>query len=170
MPAYSFKERFVPFLLDGSKPHTIRARRRYPAKKDDVLYLYSGLRTKFARKLREERCTEVRTIIITAFGTVFLHKGRITDDEYNSLLADPSHYTIPLFDCPWKVLTMEEKEILAWKDGFRPSNTSKHTPNGAFSLMLHFWKQTHALPFIGDIIYWEPWNTILEPVDGAFCD
>jgi hypothetical protein len=32
MPAYSYKERFVPMVKDGSKPHTIRSRRKNPAK------------------------------------------------------------------------------------------------------------------------------------------
>ncbi len=49
MPAYSFKERFVPFILDGTKTQTVRSRRRHPAKPGDTLYLYSGLRTKYCK-------------------------------------------------------------------------------------------------------------------------
>ncbi len=54
MGLYNFKARFVPFVLDGSKTHTIRAKRRYPAKPGDTLYLYTGLRELVAMKKRTQ--------------------------------------------------------------------------------------------------------------------
>ncbi len=81
MPAFSYKERFVPFVLDGSKPHTIRARRKNPAKPGDMLYHYFGLRTKWCKKLREDICTDVRTIIISD-NNIGILDDRISDQDF----------------------------------------------------------------------------------------
>jgi len=43
---YNFRERFAPFILSGKKTHTIRAVRIHPDKPGNILYLYTGLRTK----------------------------------------------------------------------------------------------------------------------------
>jgi len=153
MPAYSFKERFVPMVEEGSKPHTIRARRAKGfAKIGDTLYLYFGMRTKWCRKLREEKCTNVRTIIITA-DDIFLTTYRMNDREVQ-LLEDrlkegqPVDVSIRLDD----IL----RNTLAWCDGFRPEGTTREQPGDAFNLMIRFWRSTHPLPFIGDLIDWKP--------------
>src|SRR4051812_30290134 len=87
MPAYSFKERFIPMILDGTKRQTIRKRRlKGFAKIGDTLYLYFGLRTKFCRKLGEEICTDVRTIHISAKGEVHLYNKRLSDYHVSLLL------------------------------------------------------------------------------------
>lgn len=155
MPAYSFQERFVPFIKDGSKFHTIRKRRdKGFAKKGDTLYLYYGLRTKHCTKLREEICTDVKTIIIN-YTEVSLCNRRINNEEFlqASLMLPYSpvgspHDSYDLFKA--------EKELLAWRDGFRPEGTSFSEPWGSFELMHRWFSQTHELPFVGDIIYWEP--------------
>ncbi len=168
MPAYSFKERFVQFVLDGSKSNTIRSRRKHPAKPGDILYLYTGLRTKHCRKLREEECLFVQTILINHRGNVFLHHSRIDDKEAADLLTRPENYPCPMFkDSSWKELSIPEKNRLAWLDGFRPIGSTLDHPFGAFSMMLRFWEDTHALPFIGDLIHWTPSE---DPGDGAYCD
>ena len=46
MGLYNFRERFAPFILSGKKTHTIRAVRIHPDKPGNILYLYTGLRTK----------------------------------------------------------------------------------------------------------------------------
>jgi hypothetical protein len=56
MPILNFKKEFAQAVELGTKRTTIRATRRCPVKAGDTLYLYTGLRTKCARKLREERC------------------------------------------------------------------------------------------------------------------
>lgn len=126
MPAYSFKERFVPLILDGSKRQTIRKKRKGQAKPGSMLYLYFGMRTKWCRKLKEVPCTDVKEIVITNDGRVFIDGKR---------------------------LTWQQKDILAYEDGFR-SDVNIKTCANCFDVMFRWWNQTHTLPFKGDIIYW----------------
>lgn len=126
MPAYSFKERFVPLIKSGEKKQTIRSKRKYQAKPGDTLYLYYGLRTKFCKKIKETICTGVADIKILANGNVYV-------DGYK--------------------LTNPELDFLAFNDGFRHEDDPKNK-KGCFEIMLRWWRQTHELPFIGDIIYW----------------
>jgi len=67
MPAYNFQKQFVPMILDGSKPHTIRRRRKRPTKVGDRLYLYIGLRTKQCEMFAISQCVKVEPIVIWPF-------------------------------------------------------------------------------------------------------
>lgn len=153
MPAYSFKERFIPMVKNGSKPHTIRARRTKGfAKIGDILYLYFGMRTKWCTKIREEKCTNVRTIIITK-ADIFLCSYRLNNQEVEQLENR----------LKWKKevdvgIKLDEtlRNTLAWCDGFRPEGSTRAAPGNAFELMIRFWRSTHQLPFIGDLIDWKP--------------
>lgn len=69
MPAYSFKERFIPMLKDGTKRQTIRGKRKQQAKSGDTIYLYYGMRTKWCTKIGEGVCTGVSEIEIR--GNIF---------------------------------------------------------------------------------------------------
>jgi hypothetical protein len=153
MPAYSFKERFVSMVVDGSKPHTIRARREKGfAKKGDTLYLYFGMRTKWCRKLREETCSTVRTIIITS-NDIFLTADRMSDLEVQQLedhLLRKNEVVVGIR------LDDTLRNTLAWCDGFRPEGSTRKQPGNSFELMIRFWRSTHQLPFIGDLIDWIP--------------
>jgi hypothetical protein len=124
MPAYSFKERFVPMILDGSKRQTIRNKRKAQAKPGSTLYLYFGMRTKWCTKLKETTCRQVEEIIIKKDGTVTVDNKKLS---------------------PW------QKDCLAYSDGFRNEQGGSR---GAFDVMFRWWNQTHSLPFKGDIIYW----------------
>jgi hypothetical protein len=64
MPAYNFKKEFAPMILSGRKPHTIRRRRKNPTKVGDMLYLYTGMRTKACEKIAETPCTRVQPVVI----------------------------------------------------------------------------------------------------------
>jgi hypothetical protein len=132
MPAYNFQGQFVPYIEDQSKPHTVRADRKdgKVPKPGEILYLYMGMRTKKCRKIGEAICKAVRKITIT--------------EEDIQLEGS---------ELPW--LSSEERELFAWKDGFRPEGTTKDNPYGAFNLMIQFWKHTHELPFQGVVIYWK---------------
>lgn len=148
MPAYSFQERFVPFVLEGSKPQTIRKRRNQKIEPGSILYLYFGMRTKYCRKLREEVCSDVRTIRISKKGKIFICDERLSDYQFE--------YFINKKFWRGRTLSVDENERLAWLDGFRPEGTTLASPKGSFNLMIRWWKQTHELPFYGDIIYWKP--------------
>jgi hypothetical protein len=66
MPLYNFQKRFAPKVESGEKLQTIRRRRKYPTRAGETPYLYSGLRTKAPRKLRDDnpKCTNVLPIEI----------------------------------------------------------------------------------------------------------
>jgi hypothetical protein len=58
------REDFIDAVADGSKHFTIRQLRKNPIKKEEPLQLYTGLRTKQARKLRDTICKNVWDIKI----------------------------------------------------------------------------------------------------------
>ena len=51
MPAYNFKRRFAKKVESGQKTQTIRKIRKYPTRVGQKIYLWTGLRTKRARRL-----------------------------------------------------------------------------------------------------------------------
>ena len=64
MPALNFQERWADPVESGEKGQTIRPERWTPIKVGDRLYLYTGMRTKKCRLLRETTCKEVTPIIV----------------------------------------------------------------------------------------------------------
>lgn len=143
-------------VIDGSKPHTIRKRRKKGyAKKGDTLYLYYGLRTKQCKKLREEICTGVYTIIIDVNSNneiVILLYTRVNDNDIN--YTDDGKLIITNMFYDRQVIVKEEAALLAWMDGFRPDGSIKENPGISSEMMLDFFKKEHGLPFIGDMIFW----------------
>jgi hypothetical protein len=95
MPALSFQKQFVPFVEDGSKQHSIRADRKRPFKVGDTLSLFYGMRTKQCRLLARVPCIKVERMRI--------ERARVWI------------YAVEL--------SLDEKDLLAWTDGFR------HTPD-----------------------------------------
>lgn len=53
MVAYSFKKQFAPRILDGSKRQTIRGHRKRHAWPGERLQLFTGMRTKYCKKILE---------------------------------------------------------------------------------------------------------------------
>jgi hypothetical protein len=65
MVAYSFQDRFADAVQSGQKTQTIRAKgKRRHARPGDKLQLYSGMRTKACRKLRDAVCHDACPILI----------------------------------------------------------------------------------------------------------
>lgn len=64
MAILSFKKRFAGNVRNGRKRQTIRGFRKYPIRPGETLYLYTALRTKYAKKLREVTCESVHNIFI----------------------------------------------------------------------------------------------------------
>ena len=64
MPAYNFKKQFAGDVERGAKNQTIRPKRKRSTRSGDKLYLYTGMRTKQCRKLREAICISVEPIEI----------------------------------------------------------------------------------------------------------
>lgn len=133
MPVLNFKPQFVPFILDGTKFHTIRATRKRPVKPGDRLFLYTGLRQKGAKLLREETCIGVKNISI-----------------FSS--EDPDATADILIRVGEAYLSDHAQRRLAWLDGFRPPSSTVFQPGNSLDLMMQFWKD--RLPFQGQIIFW----------------
>lgn len=62
MGLYNFKKQFVPYVLDGSKTHTIRAERKHQDKPGNTMHHYYGLRTKHCEFLLRAPCVKVQPI------------------------------------------------------------------------------------------------------------
>jgi hypothetical protein len=152
MPAYSFKEQFCQFVIEGSKPHTVRSRRKHPAKVGDTCYLYYGLRTKWVKKLREETCTETHSLVISEKDGIVMYAILMKDELLKVAVKNPFDKRLP----PFYQFNKSDCDLFAWKDGFRPKGTDELNCKGSFDLMLKFWKETHELPWAGDIIIWNP--------------
>lgn len=71
MALLNFQEQFANGVEFGKKSQTIRKQRKNPIKVGDTLYIYTGLRTKKARKLRTEKCKWVDQIRIYCDGIGF---------------------------------------------------------------------------------------------------
>jgi hypothetical protein len=85
MGLYNFKKRFAPFVRNGTKRHTIRAKRRYPDKPGNPVHLYCGLRTKHTELLGRSTCVKVEDIRVTIDRQVYIDGVLLFDDEKNQL-------------------------------------------------------------------------------------
>ena len=75
MPSLNFTV-FIDKVIDGTKPHTIRALREIPVKVGDDLSFFTGMRTKQCRRLRPNTsCTGATEILIFSTGRVVVRKG-----------------------------------------------------------------------------------------------
>ena len=87
MPAFNFMKQFAPAVEDGTKRQTIRALRkdgRAIARVGDPLMLYTGMRTKACRKLRDATCKHVTVVVIDRYGDepcVFVKGVMVMNDE-----------------------------------------------------------------------------------------
>ena len=89
MPSLNFHERFVEAVESGRKRQSIRRRwkdGRFPFHPGQRLYLYTGLRTRAARKLGEGIIRRVEPVLIRQPGPVLVN-GRILDDCHVEALA-----------------------------------------------------------------------------------
>lgn len=85
MGLYNFKKRFAPFVTDGTKRHTIRAKRVHPDKVGNTVHLYSGLRTRHAKLLGRSTCVRMEEINISESQQVFVDGEELSLSEKNAL-------------------------------------------------------------------------------------
>ncbi len=126
-----FKARFVPFILDGSKTHTIRATRKNPPRTGEACHCYTGLRTKACRLLGRWRCVKVESILI-----------------HEEKLDNHGRHRMMMIAINGEHLTLDECRALAWRDGFRSAS-----PRLAFAEMIEYWED-RRFPFVGHLIHW----------------
>lgn len=153
-----FQAQFVPFVEDGSKTHTIRADKRWKVGMRADLYAESRRRKVFDAEGRQ-----------TA-GMRLLFRAVVTKVEEIEIWYSRGPQVaidgIALFD--------SERDLLAWRDGFRHRTLAKPTDTfsvvspatvGCFDLMMDFWAKTHNLaakPFHGQIIHWDYAQRFME--------
>jgi hypothetical protein len=153
---FGFKRQFEPFVLDGSKTHTIRAKRKRPPRPGDRLDLYGDPRQKTMHLLGRHPCTKIDDV-------------RIELHVPYEILREPIHLLKHFAEYPWifrvwingSELDRDERNALAWADGFRGSGRQP------FAEMCDFWiknygKSKKPLRFSGDMIHWNP--TVSMPV------
>ena len=120
MPALGFQKQFVPMIEDGSKHHTIRRKRKNPIKVGDVLYLYTGMRTKQCRLIKEVTCTAVVPIkIMPGTGIVRLGDTTLTEKTLEVFATNDGFSDVHSFFEFFKIYPMYilllELEVIYWR-------------------------------------------------------
>jgi hypothetical protein len=127
-----FKRRFAPFVEEGSKTHTIRAKRKIAPKVGETCHCYVDPRQKTMRLLGRWPCVKVENIQIEWLAVRNGMTILITVDDVE--------------------LSRDEATLLAFRDGFRTRGLA-----GALDEMHDYWHILHgheAFPFTGHLIHW----------------
>ena len=125
-------------MEEGSKTHTIRARRKIRPKPGETCHCYTGLRQKGARLLGRFLLVRVQEIIIRR-------------------IERPG---VPLcVEIDGEQLSPDEANIFFYRDGFRPEFYTGKLRLQAFlypsiEMAAEFWKDREST-FVGDLIHWE---------------
>jgi hypothetical protein len=130
MGLYNFHRRFEPYILDGSKTHTIRARRKHPDTPGKTMYLYCGLRQPGAQLLLVAPCVKVQEIKIELRPAV---------PDQNIVIDGVA-------------LTPDERDAFAWSDGFRHPD-DELDQGYCWFLMAEFWAGRPT--FEGRVYHWD---------------
>lgn len=138
-----FKRQFHPHVRDGSKRHSIRAGHRW--KVGMIADCFGDVRQKSMFLLGRWPVVEVENAVIYECG-----------DGTLSVLVNGQE------------LTVDEKNLLAWHDGFRPAGWKKYravkpseflNPDTPWQMVTAFWKAEHSGPkgvdFDGQIVHWD---------------
>jgi len=121
-----FKDRFVPAVADGTKPHTIRAGERW--KLGMKIHFYQKVRQAGMAKIREDG--EARVVQRVCLFDKGQHNPHVPNRQ-------------PWLFIDGRLLTPLESQILACNDGFDD-----------FAGLLQFFRDNHGLPFTGQLIGW----------------
>lgn len=139
-----FKDQFEPFVMDGSKQHTIRAGRRW--KKEMRADLYVRPRQKDMRLLFRAPVVLVQTIRIESYEC--FQRSPLAHTRANHVRGaqrGPQGESL-IVTLEGMELDASEARSLFWRDGFRePGVCSQYQA-------LQFWEA--RLPFEGQLIHW----------------
>ncbi len=126
-----FKRRFAPMVWAGTKRHTIRLDSVLERRVGETCYCYVDSRQATMAKLGQWTCSQIQKISIYADGTITVDRQELDRDE---------------------------KDLLCWRDGFRPETATERMPRGSFRTFMDYWcaeaKGKRAFPFNGKIIHW----------------
>jgi hypothetical protein len=115
MGLYNFKPRFVPFILDLSKRHTIRAKRRYPDKPGNTCHLFTGLRTKNVQLLMRAPCVKVEDIRISERRVVLIEGVALDEEECERLARCDGFSSFEEMATFWKGRLPFVGDLIHWK-------------------------------------------------------
>ncbi|HKS27774.1 MAG TPA: ASCH domain-containing protein [Pyrinomonadaceae bacterium] len=115
MGLLNFKQRFVPRVLEGSKNHSIRAKRKHPIKVGDTCHLYTGLRTKRARLLGRSPCVKVEDIFISESADIFVDDIQLDPSEKEGLARKDGFDSFAEMAEFWKGRLPFSGDIIHWK-------------------------------------------------------
>lgn len=133
-----FKRCFESYILEGSKTHTIRAKRKQPPKIGETCHCYGDIRQKSMHLLGRWKCTGVQDI-----------RMRITGRDQEGFVRSMDIYIDGM------LLTFEEASMLAWRDGFRPSGSTQYRPGPSLQMMANHWTDRFRDgEWVGDLIHW----------------
>lgn len=152
MVAYSFNKGFVPSIESGRKRQTIRAPRRRHVRIGEQLQLYTGMRTKACRLIRDD-------VVCVGLGEVRFDLRPLADQaepgsarELARLLAE-RRVSLEVNGIP--IETEFDQDAFAAADGFDNWRLGK-TLLSPFEAMVNFWMLTHGAGlFTGVLISWE---------------
>ena len=153
MVAYSFNKGFVDPIASGRKRQTIRAPRRRHAQIGEQLQLYTGMRTKACRLIRDD-------VVCVGLGEVRFDLRPLADlpepgsaRELARLLAERP-VSLEVNGIP--IETEFDQDEFAAADGFDNWRLGR-TELSPFEAMVNFWMVTHGAGlFTGVLISWEP--------------
>lgn len=123
MALYNFQKRFAPAILDGTKRHTIRAKRARSTESGETLHLYTGLRQKGAQLLMRAPCTLVQDIRILGGHTkrgilphrIFIDGVELSADECEQLARADGFTSRLQMVAFWRGRTPFEGDIIHWQ-------------------------------------------------------
>lgn len=142
-----FKDRFIPYITEGTKTHTIRAGNRWRA----------GMRADLYARPRQKGMTLLfRTPVVKVEEvTIWLRKpaAKLYADE-------PCHAGALGIAINTEILSDDEANALAYRDGFRERPLVQGGHLDALAEMARFWLAEHGsedgLPiFRGQLIHWD---------------
>lgn len=116
MALINFQKQFANDVMLGKKKQTIRARRKYPIHKGDILHLYTGLRTKQSRLLCVSICSHVAPITITA-NSISVWDNELTEKQIAEMAVNDGFHNFDELK-EWFVKTHGlpfEGDLIEWK-------------------------------------------------------
>lgn len=149
-----FAPQFVPFVADGSKPHTLRAGARWSCQHRADLYAESRRPKIFEGSIQTGGMKLLfrAPVVRVQRAAIWLHQEKMASVRFQGVEASLLYTTLRIaFD--GVELTKDETEQFAWTDGFRAAGPP------AIDQMMEFWvKRNHLRPgktWHGQNIWWD---------------
>jgi hypothetical protein len=134
-----FQRQFEPYVLDGTKTHTIRAKRKVRPKAGETCHCYGDVRQKSMHLLGRWPCVRVEDIRL-----------KISSRDSIGFISRVDIYISGV------LLNFDEASRFAWVDGFRPEHSTIDDPKNSLGLLSRFWDGRFTdLWWSGDLIHWK---------------